>query len=178
MGPRDLVTDTAASFVFAEDVGIRTTSAVLATPDGRYLMQLRDHNPKITFPGFFCFFGGELEPGEEPKAGLRRELREELDLEVEAGDISYFSQFVFDAIYTDGGIRQRYYFEISIDPGVIDTLVLHEGADMKLMTADDIAAESFRFVPYDYGILRLHMFLGQNDGKIRGAENSLPADRL
>ena len=61
---------------------------------------------------------------------------------------------------------------------MIDTLVLHEGADMKLMTADDIAAESFRFVPYDYGILRLHMFLGQNDGKIRGAENSLPADRL
>ncbi len=149
------------SIIPAEDVDLCTAAALLVTPDGHYLMQLRDDSPGITFPGFFCFFGGELEPGEEPKAGLRRELREELDLEVEAGDISYFSQFVFDAIYTDGGIRQRYYFEISIDPGVIDTLVLHEGADMKLMTADDIAEESFRFVPYDYGILRLHMLMRQ-----------------
>ena len=134
-------------------------------------MQLRDHNPEIPFPGFFCFFGGELELGEEPKAGLRRELREELDLEVEAGDISYFSQFVFDAIYTDGGIRQRYYFEIPIDPGVINTLVLHEGAGMRLMTAGDIAEETLRFVPYDLAILRMHMLIREGHFRNAGVED-------
>ncbi len=147
------------SVVAAEDAGIRTTAALLVTPDGHYLMQLRDDSPGITFPGFFCFFGGEIEPGEEPEAGLRRELREELELE--AGDISYFSQFVFDAIYADGTIRQRYFFEVPIDPEVIDTLVLHEGAGMKLMTADDITEEISRLIPYDVAILRLHMLLQQ-----------------
>jgi 8-oxo-dGTP pyrophosphatase MutT (NUDIX family) len=168
------VTAIAPPLVAEKDVGIRTTSAILVTPDGRYLMQLRDNNPEISFPCFFCFFGGALEPGEDPEAGLRRELGEEL--EMEAGDISYFSQLAFDAIYANGGVRQRYYFEISIDPGVIETLVLHEGAGMKLMTVDDIAEESFRVVPYDLGILRLHMILRGKDGRAAGAENGVWAN--
>ena len=138
---------------------LRTAGALLVTPDGRYLMQLRDDKSGISFPGFFCLFGGEIKLEEEPETGLRRELREELELELEAGDISYFSQLVFDAIYADGGIRQRYYFEVPIDPDVIDTLVLHEGVDMRLMTADDIVAEFFRLVPYDLTILSMHRLL-------------------
>ncbi len=158
---------TALPFVPEEDVGIRTTAAILVTPDGRYLMQLRDNNPEISFPGFFCFFGGELEPGEEPETGLRRELGEELELE--ADDISYFSQFVFDAIYADGALRQRYSFEIPIDPDMVDTLVLHEGAGMKLMTTDNIAREALHFVPYDFAVLRLHMLMQQ--AGVFGADN-------
>lgn len=153
------MTAVASSFVPERDVGIRTAAAVLVTPDGRYLMQLRDHNPEISFPGFFCLFGGELEPGEEPETGLRRELGEELELEVD--EINYFSQFVFDAVYADGTLRQRYYFEIPIEPDVIDTLVLHEGAGMKLMTADDIADSVSRVGPYDLTVLRLHILLHQ-----------------
>ena len=147
------------SVVAAEDAGIRTTAALLVTPDDRYLMQLRDDNPEISFPGFFCLFGGALEPGEDPAMGLRRELHEELELEVD--EINYFSQFVFDAVYVDGTLRQRYYFEVPIDPDVIDTIVLHEGAGMKLMTADDIADSVSRVGPYDLTILRLHILLDQ-----------------
>ena len=168
-GPRNFVTAVTPPFVAEEDAGIRTTSAVLVTPDDRYLVQLRDNNPEISFPGFLCLFGGALEPWEGLETGLRRELDEELEMEVAAGDISYFSQFVFDAVYADGGIRQRYYFEVLIAPDVIDTLVLHEGADMKLMTADDIKEESFRFVPYDFCILSLHMLLWREDGRSLGA---------
>ncbi|MDP6781567.1 MAG: NUDIX domain-containing protein [Alphaproteobacteria bacterium] len=164
-----------ASFVAEEDVGIRTSSAILVTPDGRYLIQLRDDNPEISFPDFLSLFGGALEPEEDPEAGLRRELCEELELE--AGDISYFSQFVFDAVHADGTLRQRYYFAVPIDPDVVDTLVLHEGAEMKLMAADDIAEEIFRFVPYDLAILRMHMLLRQNDGGTLGTENGLSANR-
>ena len=157
MGRHDLVTATAPPFVLERDVGIRTTAAVLVTPDGRYLMQLRDSNPEISFPGFFCLFGGEMEPGEEPETGLRRELGEELEIKV--NEISYFSQFVFDAIYADGALRQRYYFEVPIDLNMIDTLVLHEGAGMKLMTANDIADSVSRIGPYDLTVLRLHILL-------------------
>ena len=124
-------------------------------------MQLRDTGQQTFFPDTLCLFGGALEEGEDPEAGLRRELLEELELRLEASDISYFSQLVFDSIYADGTPRHRYYFEVPIDSGVIDTLVLHEGAAMKLMTADDIAREALRFVPYDFAMLRMHMLLQQ-----------------
>ena len=153
------MTATAPSFVPEEDVGIRTTAALLVTPDDRYLMQLRDDNPEISFPGFFCLFGGALEPGEDPAMGLRRELHEELELEVD--EINYFSQFVFDAVYADGALRQRYYFEILISPDVIYTLVLYEGVGMELMTADDIADSISKIGPYGLTILRLHILLSQ-----------------
>ncbi|MDP6781872.1 MAG: NUDIX domain-containing protein [Alphaproteobacteria bacterium] len=169
------MTAVASSFVAEEDVGIRTSAAILVTPDDRYLMQLRDDKAGVSFPDTLCLFGGALEPGEDPEAGLRRELREELELE--AGETRYFTQLVFDAIYADGTLRQRYFFEVPIEPGVIDGLVLHEGAAMRLMTADDMAEESFRFVPYDFGILRMHMLLRRNEGGILGTKNGLSADR-
>ena len=166
----------AASFVAEEDVGIRTSVAILVTPDGRYLMQLRDDKAGVSFPDTLCLFGGALEPGEDPEAGLRRELREELELE--AGEMRYFTQLVFDAIYADGSLRQRCFFEVPIEPDIIDGLVLHEGAAMRLMTAENMAEESFRVVPYDFGILRMHMRLRQKDGGTLGAENGLSADGL
>ncbi|MEO0834695.1 MAG: NUDIX domain-containing protein [Cyanobacteria bacterium J06642_3] len=51
--------------------------------DGKYLMQLRDDVPHIIHPGVWGFFGGHLEPGEEPEAGLKRELIEEINYHVE-----------------------------------------------------------------------------------------------
>ena len=143
--------------VSTENVGIRTVAAIIVTGDGHYLPQHRDRNPQISFPDALCLFGGALEKGEEPEAGLRRELREELELEVSG--IHYFTQLAFDAVYSDGGLRQRYFFEVPIEPRALDSLVLHEGAAMRLMTTDDIAEESFGFVPYDFSILHLHMFL-------------------
>ena len=32
---------------------------------------------------------------------------------------------------------------------------------MKLMTAEEISGEGFRFIPYDFAILRLHILLRQ-----------------
>ncbi|MDP6781502.1 MAG: NUDIX domain-containing protein [Alphaproteobacteria bacterium] len=157
------MTDTLRPFVAEDIVDIRTAAALLVTPDGRYLMQLRDDKAGIVLPNMWALFGGCVEANENPEAGLRRELLEELELELEPGSLAYFSQMAFDAIYSDGGFRHRYFFEASIDPGVVDSLVLHEGAEMRLMTADDIAREAFRFVPYDFTILCLHMLL-QQDG--------------
>jgi 8-oxo-dGTP pyrophosphatase MutT (NUDIX family) len=162
------MTATAPPIIPEEDVGFRTSAAILATPDDRYLIQLRDGNPEISFPNAFCLFGGRMEAREEPEAGLRRELREELELE--AGDISYFSQLVCDAIYFDGTLRQRYYFEVAIEPGIVDNLVLHEGAAIRLMAAEDIAEEAFRFIPYDLAILHLHMLLQRTRKQGNGVE--------
>ena len=44
----------------------------------RWLLQLRDENPRIVAPGCWGLFGGHLEPGETALVALRRELEEEI----------------------------------------------------------------------------------------------------
>lgn len=51
--------------------------------DGAYVLQLRDDVPGIASPGMWAFFGGALEEGEEPELGLRREIAEELSIEID-----------------------------------------------------------------------------------------------
>jgi 8-oxo-dGTP diphosphatase len=58
--------------------------AILLVND-RYALQLRDDRPDIAAPGIWGLFGGLLQPGEAPDAGLARELQEELDIALEPG---------------------------------------------------------------------------------------------
>jgi 8-oxo-dGTP pyrophosphatase MutT (NUDIX family) len=61
----------------------RIAHAVLLV-DGAYVLQLRDDIPGIAARGMYAFFGGSLEDGETPEAGLRREIAEELGLQLPA----------------------------------------------------------------------------------------------
>lgn len=46
--------------------------------DNQFLLQLRDDNPAIIYPGYWAFCGGHLEPGEDADTAVRRELMEEI----------------------------------------------------------------------------------------------------
>jgi len=55
-------------------------AAVIERPDGAFLLACRpDGKP---YPGYWEFPGGKIEPGEDPRAALGRELKEELGIEV------------------------------------------------------------------------------------------------
>jgi len=49
---------------------------------GRYALQLRDNRPDIAAPGHWALFGGSLDGDETPRIAVRREIREELALDV------------------------------------------------------------------------------------------------
>ncbi|MEG3940591.1 NUDIX hydrolase [Microcoleus sp. S36b_A3] len=98
--------------------------------DGKFLCQLRDDVPNIRYPGHWALFGGHLEPGETPEVALLRELVEEISWV--PATISFFGCDVEADV-----VRHVFHSQLSAD---VKDLVLHEGWDMQLLTAQDIRA--------------------------------------
>lgn len=56
-------------------------AALLCAKDGKIFLQKRDDRPDIRNAGQITLFGGRAEDGEDPETAIRRELKEELQLE-------------------------------------------------------------------------------------------------
>lgn len=63
---------------------IKEVMAAVFFSEGRILIMRRA--PFMSWPGFWEFPGGKLEPGESNEACLARELREELHIDAEIGE--------------------------------------------------------------------------------------------
>jgi 8-oxo-dGTP pyrophosphatase MutT (NUDIX family) len=128
-------------------------AAIIVVDQGGYLLQLRDSRPDIWYPAHWGLFGGGVEPGEEPDAALARELREELELELEGAE--FFARIDFDL----GGLElERYYrsyYVVHITGETAARLVLHEGAAMRVVPGPE-ALTQLRLTPYDAFALFLH----------------------
>ena len=125
--------------------------ALVVLEDGRYLLQLRDDIPGIFFPGHWGLFGGAMEPGEPPEAALRRELREELG--VDLGPAEYLTEFSFD--FPHHGRVLRHFYEVRVPAATVDKIVLGEGAGISAFAARTILTE-LQTVPYDAFAIWLH----------------------
>jgi len=66
---------------------------VLATPDGRLILQLRDDIPTIDNPGRITAFAGQAEPGETSVQCALRELEEETGLCSEPTALRFLDAF-------------------------------------------------------------------------------------
>jgi 8-oxo-dGTP pyrophosphatase MutT (NUDIX family) len=132
--------------------------AALITVEEGYLMQLRDARPDIWYPGHWGLFGGAVDPGEDPFEALKRELAEELELEIAAAQL--FARFDFDIL--ESGLQRFYraYYIVPITPAVHARLRLHEGAQMRVFPAADILLEQ-HVTPYDAFALYLHQARGR-----------------
>ena len=60
-----------------------TVKAVIYSDD-RLLLQLRDEKQDIFYPGVWGLFGGGVDDGEKPIDALKRELLEEIGLEIKS----------------------------------------------------------------------------------------------
>ena len=67
---------------------------ILYTSSGHILLQHRTDDA-FRLPGYWAFFGGGIEQGENPTEALRREIREELSYEVQ-GPKFFLAQKVRD----------------------------------------------------------------------------------
>lgn len=97
-------------------------SAILINRVGQVLLQQRDDNPAIRYPGHWSLFGGTIEDGESPAAAAAREVKEEIDYDMQ--NFGLFREFVQNN-------KREFAFvgELSAEPG---ELTLSEGQGMNL----------------------------------------------
>lgn len=96
--------------------------------EGQFLLQLRDNIPTIVYPGHWAFFGGHVEPGETPEAGVWRELKEEINYQP-----PWLKPFL--KVKHENILRHVFYGPLTVPPEALD---LNEGWDLGLWTVDDI----------------------------------------
>ncbi len=128
-------------------------AAVMATPDGRYLLQLRDAKPEILLPDHWALFGGSVEPGEAPDTALRRELAEELRFAPR--HVEPFTEMLIDLPFAPPRRDRMSFFVVPIEGRDIATMVQGEGAAMRLFRAEEMAALP-RVAPWDLAVVLMH----------------------
>jgi 8-oxo-dGTP pyrophosphatase MutT (NUDIX family) len=128
-------------------------AAVLATPDGRYLMQLRDAKPEIILPDHWALFGGSVEPGEPAESAMRRELSEELRFA--AHRVEPLTEMIIDLPFTPPRRDRMSFFHVPIEENDVAAMVLCEGAAMRLFSPQEIAALP-RVAPWDLAAILMH----------------------
>jgi len=95
--------------------------ALLVDTNGKLIAQQRDDKPGITNPGMVSLFGGTSHEGESPIETLRRELQEELELEVNSNNL------LLQTVKHENGtnVACSIYIVTGVDA---EKLKLHEGA--------------------------------------------------
>ncbi|XGV99806.1 MAG: NUDIX domain-containing protein [Leptolyngbya sp. BL-A-14] len=111
----------------SQDPRHKVAIAILHQND-TFLLQLRDDIPGILYPGHWALFGGHVEAGEHPDAAIQRELLEEIGY-------APATLIPFDRYEDTHVVRHVYHGELDVG---LSQLVLHEGWDMALATADEI----------------------------------------
>jgi 8-oxo-dGTP pyrophosphatase MutT (NUDIX family) len=72
-----------------------SAGVILVDREGQVLLQLRDDDPAIMFPGHWGITGGAGHSGESPEQTARREVEEETGLTL--GSIEPFKAYYFPA---------------------------------------------------------------------------------
>ena len=109
---------------------MRQVALVILYQNDRVLLQHRDDDPAIRWPGVWAIFGGGVEAGETPEAAARREMQEELGL-VLTDPLEPIGQELSED-------RHRWIYAAPLTVPV-ESLTLMEGQGMALLSAEEIA---------------------------------------
>ena len=132
---------------------IRAVKSLIVDGQGRYLLQLRDNVPTITFPAYWSLFGGALEGLETPINGIKRELYEELGYR--PSFIEEFLSYKYSIEKVNIIDREVTIFSSFIDSYEIEELELMEGQSLAFFTILELQKEN-NVVPLDLSTVLMH----------------------
>jgi 8-oxo-dGTP diphosphatase len=99
------------------------------------LLFLRDDKSSIPYPNMWDALGGQVEEGETPEQGIRRELKEELGLDIDGFQLFSVTEHPDRTEYT---FWQRIKLEI-------ENITLNEGQCLKWFTEEEIKNTNLAF---------------------------------
>lgn len=120
-----------------------SAGVILIDRRGRVLMQLRDDNPKIMFPGHWGLTGGAAHPGETPEETARREVLEETGIAIER--IAPFRAYYFNEFgagkksATARSDYELYLFHAPCDTPA-EAMTCGEGRGLRFVAPDELPA--------------------------------------
>lgn len=112
--------------------------AAIIENENNYLIAQRGHGK---WAGYWEFPGGKIEPGESPEEALKREIKEELCVNINIK--SYLKKIEYD--YDDFHLSMDCY-NCFIKSGKI---LLNEHSSYKFVTLNDIKEGNIKWVPAD-----------------------------
>jgi len=124
-------------------------SAILINADGQVLLQQRDDNPAIRYPGHWSLFGGTIENNESPADAVAREVKEEIDFEMR--NFGMFREFVQNN-------KREFAFAGELT-AQLDELTLSEGQGMKFFYPPQLKELQIR--PDDKDTLEQYFGVGE-----------------
>ena len=109
--------------------------AIIFNAKGQLLLQKRDVKKDLPYPGYWNFFGGMVEKKEEYKLALKRELKEELSVNLKNISNETFSW----TWHNDWMPTVNHFFSIYLsDQNLINSFKLKEGQKMSWFNLDNL----------------------------------------
>ena len=118
---------------------IEVTAAIIIK-DGKVFATQRGYGD---WKGWWEFPGGKMEPGETPQEALRREIHEELDAEIEIGELLDTVEWDYPAFHL-----KMHCFLCTL---VSESIHLNEHEDAAWLTAETLY--SVKWLPADEGLI-------------------------
>lgn len=125
---------------------------LLINSNNELLMLLRDDRPDIPFPNMWDIPGGHIEPGEIPEETIKREMVEEMNLEL--GDINLFKVY-----FKDNLVDNVFWKKIDLNPDLID---LKEGQRIAYFSYEQLSKMKLAF-DYNLVIDEFFSFISASD---------------
>jgi 8-oxo-dGTP diphosphatase len=116
----------------------KIAAIILENDKGELLLYLRDNKPGIPFPLHWDLIGGHIEKGETPEEALKREFREELNLELK--DYRFFKKY--ECLEGDAYPNIKYIYSGRFNVPV-EEITLLEGERAKYFSRDEIPGIKF-----------------------------------
>jgi 8-oxo-dGTP pyrophosphatase MutT (NUDIX family) len=139
-----------ASFSFPVEF---IAAAVLFSADGRYLFQLRDDKKGLPLRDHWALFGGAVDPGEDGRAAVLREIKEELTYE--ARHCVWFHEAIYVLPRTVNRVVRKAFYLMNIEADDVDGMTQCEGSDMRLMSLDELLGLP-NVAPWDLAVVMMH----------------------
>jgi 8-oxo-dGTP pyrophosphatase MutT (NUDIX family) len=118
---------------------LQTANVILLSPDYKLILQLRDDRPGISCPGQITAFGGTCEKNETPLEAAKREMKEELGLDLQDGDLTFWKVYR-KTLAKHGEDSEVNLFALNY-PLRPEELTVYEGQGYVLVSADDDFAD-------------------------------------